>query len=83
MYNLQNVNFTNELRVTLVSCDISGLRDVDQAFSNMSFSSLGRSAQSYDVTVSADNDIPGKYIAMRSSGKGAITVFDVDYFTVK
>jgi hypothetical protein len=65
-YNLQIRNFTNEHRVTLVSCDISGLRDMDQAFSNMNFGNLGEPAQSCHVTVGADNDIPGNYMAIGS-----------------
>jgi hypothetical protein len=61
-YNLQIRNFTNERRVTLVSYDISGLRDLDQAFSNMSFSNLGGPASGtvdvYGVIESMDNISP-------------------------
>jgi len=42
----------------------------------------GGPEQIFDVTIGADNDVPGNYIGIGSSGTGASTAFDIDYVTV-
>jgi len=49
----------------------------------VSVSVNGGDAQSFDVTVGADNDIPGNYIALGVGNTGLSGAFDVDYITYK